>query len=325
MSFLFKKKVKTMVEPQEILDNNEYHLVRKIATGGMGDVYEALQLGIEGFAKRVVIKTLVEELAADNSFVQMFIGEAKLVADLIHENIAQVYQLGKINNTFYIAMEYIHGVTLQEFQERHLQLSKKIPIELCCFIISRVCRALHYAHTKRDRIGELLCIVHRDVSPNNIMLALDSVVKLTDFGIAKARDFMFDGEGEILYGKVPYMSPEQASFQKTDGRSDIFSLGICFYEILTGEALYSKGDKKTLMTRYEIIKDAIPPIREKRPDIPAKVEEILLRALEKRRHLRYQTAQKMCLDLEHFLYDKGYGPTNDTLVKYLKTIFPEKA
>ncbi len=313
-----------MLEPEEIQDSNEYKLIRKIASGGMGEIYEAFQLGIEGFAKRVVIKTLMEDLAADNAFVQMFIGEAKLVADLIHENIAQVYQLGKICNTFYIAMEYIHGVTLQEFHERHVQSGKKIPVDLCCFIISRVCRALHYAHTKRDRNGELLCIVHRDVSPNNIMLAFDSVVKLTDFGIAKARDFMFDGEGEILYGKVPYMSPEQASFQKTDGRSDIFSLGICFYEILAGESLYAKENKKTLMTRYQIIKDTIPSIREKRQDIPSKVEEILYKSLEKRRHLRYQTAQKMCLDLEHFLYDKGYGPTNDTLIKYLKEIFPEK-
>ena len=314
-----------MIEPIEIKDTNEYKLVRKLASGGMGEIYEALQLGIAGFAKRVVIKTLIEELAADSSFIEMFIGEAKLVADLIHENIAQVYQLGKVNNTFYITMEYIHGVTLQEFHERHVKSGKKIPIDICCFIISRVCRALHYAHTKRDRNGELLCIVHRDVSPNNIMLAFDSVVKLTDFGIAKARNFMFDGEGEVLYGKVPYMSPEQASFQKTDGRSDIFSLGICFYEILTGESLYAKENKKTLMTRYQIIKDAIPPIKEKRTDIPPKVEEILYKALEKKRHLRYQTAQKMCLDLEHFLYDKGYGPTNDTLVTYLKEMFSEKS
>lgn len=306
----------------EIKDFNRFQLVRKIATGGMGTVYEAVQLGAEGFKKTMAIKTLIEDVAVDREFVDMFIGEAKLVADLVHENIAQVYQLGKYGNSFYIAMEYIHGVNLQEFHDRHVYKNIKIPVELSAFIISRVCRALAYAHNKRDKNGQLVGIVHRDVSPKNIMLSFEGVVKLTDFGIAKARNLMLNKEGDVLYGKVPYMSPEQAAFQATDARSDIFSLGICFYEMLAGDMLF--GDEETIITMQKITKEDVPPIRKKRADVPAKVENILQKALYRDRNLRYQSAQAILLDLEHFMYDGGYGPTNLTLEKYLKDLFPEK-
>ncbi len=305
----------------EIKDFNRFQLIRKIASGGMGTVYEAVQLGAEGFKKTMAIKTLIDDAAVDREFVEMFIGEAKLVADLVHENIAQVYQLGKHQNSFYIAMEYIHGVNLQEFHDRHIYKSISIPIDLGCFIISRVCRALAYAHSKRDKNGQLLGIVHRDVSPKNIMLSFEGVVKLTDFGIAKARNLM-NKEGDVLYGKVPYMSPEQAAFQETDARSDIFSLGICFYELLTGDMLF--GDEETIITMHKITKEDVPSIRKKRPDVPGKVEEILKKALYRDKNLRYQKAQDMIFDLEHFMYDKGYGPTNLMLQEYLKSLFPEK-
>ena len=297
-------------------------MVRKIASGGMGTVYEALQMGAEGFQKTMAIKMLMEDVAKDKEFVEMFIGEAKLVADLVHENIAQVYQLGKYHNSFYIAMEYIHGVNLQEFLDRHLYKRTKIPIELSCFIISRVCRALGYAHNKKNVNGELLGVVHRDVSPKNIMLSFEGVVKLTDFGIAKARNVMSNREGDVLYGKVPYMSPEQAAFQETDARSDMFSLGICFYEMLAGEMLF--GDEETIVTMHRITKEDVAPIRSKRPDIPARVEEILQRSLLRDKNQRYQKALEMLADLEHFMYDKGFGPTNNTLEKYLKELFPER-
>ncbi len=311
-----------MQDLMEIQDSNRFQLVRKIASGGMGTVYEALQLGTEGFKKTMAIKTLIDDVAGDREFVDMFIGEAKLVADLVHENIAQVYQLGKYQNSFYIAMEYIHGVNLQEFIDRHIYRKKMVPIDLACFIVSRVCRALAYAHTKRNKEGELLGVVHRDVSPKNIMLSFEGVVKLTDFGIAKARDVMFNKEGDVLYGKVPYMSPEQASFQETDARSDIFSLGICFYELLTGSMLFA--DEKTIMTINRITREDVIPIQKRRADVPVRVQEILQHSLCRDRKQRYQTAQLMCSDLEHYMYDGGYGPTNLSLEKYLKETFPEK-
>jgi serine/threonine-protein kinase len=306
----------------EIRDNNCFRMVRKIASGGMGTVYEAVQMGTEGFQKTMAIKMLIDDVAIDQEFVDMFIGEAKLVADLVHENIAQVYQLGKYQNSFYIAMEYIHGVNLQEFLEAHTTKGKRMPVDLGCFIISRVCRALEYAHSKRDKNGSLLGVVHRDISPKNIMLSFEGVVKLTDFGIAKAANMKMNREGDVLYGKVPYMSPEQAAFKVTDARSDLFSLGICFYELLAGEMLFD--EEETVVTMRKIMREDIPPIRKRFPDIPPKVEEILLKALERDLNKRYQTAGKMGEDLEHFMYDGGYGPTVITLNRYLRELFPEK-
>ncbi|WP_372364564.1 serine/threonine protein kinase [Candidatus Uabimicrobium sp. HlEnr_7] len=305
----------------EINDGHELKIVRKIASGGMGTVYEAIQIGARDFKKRMAIKTLMEDAAEDKEFVDMFISEAKLVADLIHENITQVYQLGKFQNSFYIAMEYINGVNLQDFQERHTAIQEVTPEDISAFLISRVCRALEYAHNKRDSEGDLLNIVHRDVSPKNIMISFEGIVKLTDFGIAKAVHHM-DKEGDVLYGKVPYMSPEQASFKVTDSRSDIFSLGICFYELLSGEILF--GNQETIITMQKIMREDVPPIREKCPNISEKLERIIHKALDRDLEKRYQTAGEMGTDLEHFLYDDGYGPTNLTLKKYVKNMFPER-
>ena len=308
--------------PLEMKDATCFRLVHKIASGGMGTVYEAVQLGAEDFQKTMAIKMLIEDVAEDKEFVEMFVGEAKLVADLVHENIAQVYQLGRYQKSFYIAMEYINGVNLQEFQDAHTSQGRRIPVDISCFIISRVCRALNYAHNKRDKDGVLLGVVHRDISPKNIMLSFEGVVKLTDFGIAKARNLMLNKEGDVLYGKVPYMSPEQASFKVTDARSDIFSLGICFYELLCGEMLF--GDEETIVTMRRIMRDEIPPIREKFPDVPSRVEHILLKALDRDLNKRYQTAEQVVSDLEHFMYDGGYGPTNLTLERYLLDLFPNR-
>ncbi|MCA8938238.1 MAG: serine/threonine protein kinase, partial [Planctomycetes bacterium] len=204
---LFKKGNEgSLGEMAVIKDTNTFQLVRKIAEGGMGAVYEARQLGAEGFEKTMAVKTILEEFSANDDFTDMFIGEAKLVADLIHQHIVQIYQLGKFHRHYYIAMEYINGVNLEEFIEKHQQFEKRIPTEFCVYIASRVARALEYAHKKRNRHGELLGIVHRDVSPKNIMIEAEGVVKLTDFGIAKARNIMKDKEGDVLMGKVQYMS-----------------------------------------------------------------------------------------------------------------------
>jgi len=311
-----------MNEPMDIESVNKIRFVKKLAKGGMGTVYEAVQYGAEGFQKTMAVKTLLEDCVHDSEFLTMFIGEAKLVADLVHDNIAQVYQLGKYKNSFYIAMEYIHGVNLKEFHDRHIYKNIPIPEELACFIISRICRALAYAHNKRDSKGRCLGVVHRDVSPKNIMISFEGVVKLTDFGIAKARDFMWTQEGEVLYGKVPYMSPEQAAFQETDLRSDIFLLGICLYELLSGKLLY--GDAQTMEILQRITQEDCPNIRTLCPNINPKLENIVNKALKKDRRERYQTAQDMCSDLEHYMYDGGYGPTNQVLERYVKTLFPEK-
>jgi serine/threonine-protein kinase len=300
-------------------ESKRYRVVRRIAEGGMGAVYEAQQFGAEGFVKTVAIKTVLESYTTNTEFVRLFIGEAKLVADLVHENIVQVYHLGKTGNLFYIALEYVEGINLEHFLQYHVQRGILPPVELCAFIISRMCRGLEYAHNKRGRDGHLLNIVHRDVSPKNIMLNYEGVVKLTDFGIAKARMVMEQEEGEVLMGKVEYMSPEQARYEATDRRSDLFSLGIVAHELLTGYHIFETDD---IYQTLENVKDApIPDPRKYRPDIPPRLCEIVMRALERDVKTRYQTAGEMGVDLEYYMYHKGYGPTNVTLGNYLKQHF----
>jgi serine/threonine protein kinase len=318
---LFKKTEKSLQDLGTIQDTNTFRLVKKLAEGGMGAVYEAYQVGAEGFEKRMAIKTILEDFTANTEFVEMFIGEAKLVADLIHQHIVQIYQLGKYGKQYYMAMEFIHGVNLEQFIERHQQYRKRIPTELCVYIISRVSRALEYAHKKRSRDGELLGVVHRDVSPKNIMIEAEGVCKLTDFGIAKARNLMRDREGDVLMGKVQYMSPEQAAFEQTDGRSDIFSLGVVLYELLAGRNIFADDD--TLICIENVQKKPIPPISHYNPNVDDDLQRVIDRMLERDKAKRYQDAGEAATDLEYYIYKGGYGPTFNTMSEYLQNLFPE--
>lgn len=309
-------------QKEEFQDTYYFKCNRLIAEGGMGNIYEAILYGAEGFEKRVAIKMIREEYTSVKEFVGLFIGEAKLVADLVHQNIVQIYKLGKVNGNYYIAMEYVNGVNLRDLMEKHLAGGTKIPVDLGVFIISRVCRGLEYAHNKTDPYGALLGVVHRDINPNNLMISSEGEVKITDFGVAKARHFMENKEGKVVMGKAPYMSPEQARGETTDKRSDLFSLGVVMYELLTGESLFSKGeDAKQIMEN--VFKMTVPSPREFNPEIPEDLEKIILRTLERDLAKRYPNAGKLGYDLEYFMYHKGYGPTIQTLEKHLRLLFPE--
>lgn len=306
----------------QITSETTFRIAREIARGGMGVVYDALQLGTEGFEKRVALKVILQELTDDSEFVTMFIDEAKLVADLVHENIVQIYQLGEASGLYFMSLEYIDGVTLEEFLLRHETLGRRVPVEISAFIIARVCRALEYAHTKLDNDGKLLRIVHRDVSPCNVMLTYGGVAKLTDFGIAKARSLTQDFEGELLLGKVRYMSPEQAKFQVTDQRSDIFTAGILLYELLSQTALFEGED--TIVLLDKVIEVHAPPVRDLKSDVPKELARIVGKALQREVEDRYQTAGSMGFDLENFMYRDRFGPTNLSLHRYMKTLFPDR-
>jgi serine/threonine-protein kinase len=269
----------------------------------------------------MVIKAILEEYSSDPEFREMFIGEAKLVADLVHQNIVQIYQLGKVGTQYYIAMEYIDGINLERFIDRHFEMGKKIPVNMAAFIVSRVCRGLEYAHQKADKAGKSLGVVHRDVSPKNIMMAWEGDVKLTDFGIAKAAHYFRNREGEVLMGKIQYMSPEQAAYKETDRRSDVFSLGIVLWELLSGRPLFADAD--TSITLDNVIRMPVPPIEKINPDVPPDLAAILNKTLERDLAKRYQDAGAMGYDLEYFMYHGGYGPTIVTLAKYLRQLFPE--
>ena len=296
-----------------------YEIVRKIFEGGMGIVYEAEQHGARNFVKRVAIKVVRQNYADQQQFIDNFIGEAKLVADLIHTNIVQTYQLGETRGMFFIAMELIRGVNLEQFSQQLNDKHRVLPSELAVFITSRIARGLAYAHAKTDKDGKPLGIVHRDVSFKNIMIAFEGDVKLSDFGIAKARGFLQDNEGEVVAGKADFMSPEQADFKITDKRSDLFSTGVVLANLLLGRNIFKAPTAEE--SRQRIIGQAIPDFRELDCRVDERLNEILHRALARDLDKRYPNADELLYDLEHYIYHKGYGPTNETLGKFIRELF----
>ena len=296
-----------------------YEIVRKLFEGGMGVVYEAEQRGAHDFVKRVAIKVIRSNYASQKTFIDNFIGEAKLVADLIHTNIVQTYQLGEANGVYFIAMELIRGVNLEQFAQQLADKRKRLPKELAVFITSRVVRGLAYAHAKTDRDARPLGIVHRDVSFKNVMIAFEGDVKLTDFGIAKARGFLTDQEGEIVAGKADYMSPEQANFQITDKRSDLFSAGVVLAHLLLAKNIF-KGLTSD-ESRQRILSQAIPDFRTLDERIDEKLNQILHKCLTRDLSQRYPSADELMYDLEYYIYHSGYGPTNETLGKFIRDLF----
>jgi serine/threonine-protein kinase len=296
-----------------------YEIVRKIFEGGMGIVYEAEQQGARNFVKRVAMKVIRQNYANQKQFIENFIGEAKLVADLIHTNIVQTYHLGEARGLYFICMELIHGVNLEQFAQQLSARQRVLPTELAVFITSRVARGLAYAHAKTDEAGKPLGIVHRDVSFKNIMIALAGDVKLTDFGIAKARGFLQDNEGEVVAGKADYMSPEQADFQVTDKRSDLFSTGVVLGNLLLGYNIFKGATSEE--SRERIMALPLPNFCQLNAKIDERLNEILHRTLARDLSKRYATADELLYDLEYYIYHKGYGPTNETLGKFISELF----
>ena len=297
-------------------------MTRKVAEGGMGLIYEAHQLGAGNFRKVVAVKLIREEYSASEEFQKNFTGEARLVADLIHTNIVQTYHLGQVGGQYFMVMEFVRGVNLEQFLDEHRKLNRPIPIDLAAFIVSRIARGLTYAHVKCDRDGRHLNIVHRDIGPKNVLIAFEGDVKLTDFGIAKALDLMYNEEGKVIAGKDEYLSPEQASYAITDARADLFPLGIVLTELLLGRNIFRSDDRA--QSRRNILTMPIPQFAKLRPDIEPQLEAIIQRALQSDREKRYQSAYDMLTDLEMFPYTDRYGSTNEKLGVYLKDIFGVK-
>jgi len=300
-----------------------YEIVRKIFEGGMGVVYEAEQHGTRDFVKRVAIKVIRQNYANQKQFIENFIGEAKLVADLIHTNIVQTYHLGATGQIYFIAMELIRGANLEQFSQRLAEKHRALPLELAVFIVSRIARGLAYAHVKTDKDGKHLAIVHRDVSFKNIMIAFEGDVKLTDFGIAKARGFLHDYEGEVVAGKADFMSPEQASFKITDKRSDIFSAGVVLAHLVLGYNIFKGGTPEE--SRDRIMTLALPDFRKLDPRVDDRLNDVLHRALARDVDKRYPDADELLYELEHYIYHTGYGPTNETLGRFIRELFGQAA
>lgn len=293
----------------------KYFLTEKIAVGGMAEIYKAKTFGVDGFEKLLAIKKILPHYSADKEFIAMLTDEAKLVVLLSHTNVVQIYDLGKVGDDYYISMEYIDGVNLREVVNRGLELKGKIPLPICLYITSEICKGLDYAHNKRDGQGVPLHIVHRDVSPQNILISFESEVKIVDFGIAKAALNVSHTTSGILKGKVTYMSPEQALGKPVDHRTDIFSAGILLYEMITGDRLFTGETQLEVLKKIRSTRITDKTLKS---DIPPEARTILAKALAYYPKDRFQSAGDFQIELTKLLYTgfSDYSPKQlSTLIK----------
>ncbi len=300
----------------------KYQLLKKIAAGGMAEIHLAKQRGMEGFEKIVVIKMILPNLANNQEFVQMFLDEARLAAKLTHPNIVQIFDLGRAAGTYFIAMEYIQGENLRAISKACRKRKQYIPLEHTVKIMSQACEGLYHAHTKTDMMGNPLNVVHRDISPQNILVSFEGMTKIVDFGIAKATTQYQETRSGILKGKYAYMSPEQCLGRHVDARSDLFSLGIVLWELATGVRLFKK--KSELVILKEITEGSVTPPRQINQQVPAQLEAIILKALEKDPDNRFQDALQMHLALEEFMKDQGIMSSTVHLSAFMRDLFKDK-
>ncbi len=292
-----------------------YQLLEKIGAGGMAEVFKARMKGEQGFEKIVAIKRIVPHMASNAEFVTMFVDEAKLAAQLNHNNITHIYDLGKVEAWHYIAMEYVEGKDLRTLLKLGKDKGFPLPAELALFIASKIANALDYAHRRPAPDGSELNLVHRDVSPQNILISDEGDIKLCDFGIAKAASKVSTTMSGALKGKLQYMSPEQAWGKRLDRRSDIFSLGSVLYEMLTGAPLF-EGD--TDMSVLESVREGeVAPPTSRGVEVPKRVDQIVLKALAKNPQERYQNASEFEKDLHAVLYTYQPSPGPADLAIYM--------
>lgn len=285
-----------------------YVLVRKLATGGMAEVYVARARGIGGFEKLVALKVIHPQFGEDEHFVRMLVDEAKLSVLLTHANIAQTFDLGCVEGRYFIVMELVEGADASRLVKKSFVRGQQLPIEAAVHITECVANGLDYAHKKTAADGTRLDVIHRDVSPQNVLVSLSGEVKIADFGIAKAALRTSETEVGVIKGKYYYMSPEQAWADPMDHRSDIFSTGVVLYELLTGRMLYHLEDNlPALLDRVR--RAQIEPPSKHRPEIPKALDDVVLKALARQPSDRYETSADFAAALERvlFMIDPGYG------------------
>ena len=300
-----------------------YRFLSLLGKGGMGEVWLAEKLGANGFSKLVAIKTIHHGRLDDPRMMEMFLDEARLVANLIHPNIVEVFQLNRHRGEVNIIMEHVFGVPLLNLLETTKKLNKHVPIDVAAFIIARVAHGLYYAHMKHSRLGSPMEIVHRDICPSNILLSFRGIPKLTDFGVAKASSSTVDDEGNVVWGKFPYMAPEAVLRKGTDPRSDIYALGLVLFELLTGELAHDAGSTRALQKVLATEEPKDLDARRLNPDVPEPLVTIVQKAAHQEADARYTSALAMAEDLEQFLLQHLLFPDENRLSSYLMTLYPE--
>jgi serine/threonine-protein kinase len=297
-----------------------YELLRKLATGGMGQVFLARQKGPVGFQKLLVVKRLLPHLSEDQEFIQMFLDEARIAGLLNHPNIAQIYDLGDVDGVLYIAMEYIQGDSISQVNARANHYRKGgVPLGLKCRIIADAAAGLDHAHQARTPSGRKLGLIHRDVSPQNVLVGFNGNVKLIDFGVAKAAGKLSQTIVGTIKGKHAYMSPEQARGEELDARSDVYGLGIVFYELLTSQRLFKRdSDMSTLKA---VVGAKVPPPSEVVPGVPKSLDAVVMKALARKREERFQSAGELQLAIEDFLLAERLPGTQAHLTAFMKDLY----
>jgi len=269
-----------------------YLLKQKVARGGMAELHLADYVRRDGFRRKVAVKRILPHLAGNKDFIKMFTREARLAALLQHPNIVQIFDYGKIENAYFIAMEYIDGKNLGEILSG---INQGLSVEQAVFIILQISKGLDYSHTKQDEKGKALHIVHRDISPQNMLISYQGEVKISDFGISKARSEPSLTQAGVVKGKLAYLSPEQALGETINQQADLYALGLVFYETLTGRRVYKfSSDVEAIRT---IPKKDIDPLIKSMPDLPEEINRIVMKCLEKDKEKRYQNASALYKDL----------------------------
>ena len=282
----------------------KYVLLERISVGGMAEVFKAKSFGVEGFEKILAIKRILPSLAEDSDFIEMFIDEAKICGQLNHANICQIFELGRVDDSHFIAMEYVWGKDLLQIQNRMRKQRTTMKPEMAAFIAAKLCEGLDYAHKKKDAAGRPLHIIHRDISPQNILISYEGELKVIDFGIAKAASRSSKTQAGVLKGKFGYMSPEQVRGLPLDRRSDVFAIGTILYELLTADRLFvGESDFETLEKVRNV---SCPPVSKVNPKVPQQLENVITKALARDAEDRYQWSSEMMEDLQAFLM--GYEP-----------------
>lgn len=280
-----------------------YRVIEKLESGGMAEVFRAESEGLQGFRKQVAIKRVLPHLSEKKKFIAMFLDEARISAQLTHSNCVQVFDIGVGDNAYFIVMEYVDGANLKSIAESLKKQGKDFPVAAAAFIAHEICKGLSYAHELTDQNGVPMGIVHRDMSPPNVLVTKYGEVKIVDFGLAKASSQLEKSEPGIIKGKFSYLSPEAAMGQDVDPRTDIFAVGIILWELLAGQRLFL-GDTD-FQTVKKVQQSHVPPISQINRKVPPELERIVNKALAKDMGARYLTAKELGQDLVRFLYSYG--------------------
>jgi serine/threonine protein kinase len=302
---------------------NNYQILARLATGGMAEIFLARGVSAAGVERHCVLKRILRNRASDVSFVRMFLDEARLAAQLQHPNVAQVYDIGKLGDSYFFTMEYVHGETVRAILHRARSLRRELPLASVLAIVTGAAAGLHHAHDRIGTEGRALNIVHRDVSPSNLMVSYEGGVKVVDFGVAKASDRATETRSGTVKGKISYLSPEQArGSPNIDRRSDLFSLGIVFWEMLTGERLYKRSSDFENMTA--IVTEPAPAPSSRRSWIPTELDAIVMRLLSKDPNARFQTADELVEAIESFAGRSGTMISSSALSRFLREMFGQR-